>query len=155
MGNIFHEDFRDFILALNKFQVEYIVVGGYSVILHGYSRTTGDLDIWANKTSDNYTKLVSAFNAFGLSIFDMSEKNFLSNPDLDVFSFGRPPVSIDVLTDVKGLVFSECFPHARFQEVDGLRVRVIEYRDLVKAKKASGRPKDLDDLENLDNNQKK
>ncbi len=149
MRNIFHEDFRDFILALNKNEVEYIVVGGYSVILHGYSRTTGDLDIWVNKTSVNYKKLVSAFNAFGLSIFDMTEKNFLSNPDIDVFSFGRPPVSIDILTDVKGLEFTECFNHASFRSVDGLQVYLIEYRDLIKTKKASGRSKDLDDLENL------
>ena len=151
MGNIFHEDFHDFILALNKCEVEYVVVGGYSVILHGYSRTTGDLDIWVNKTQDNYRKLVSAFNSFGLATFDMTETNFLSNPNIDVFSFGRPPVSIDILTDVKGLVFSECFRKATFMEIDNLKVRVIEYRDLITAKKASARPKDLDDLENLEN----
>ena len=149
MGNIFHNDFRDFILALNKCEVEYIVVGGYSVILHGYSRTTGDLDIWVNKTNTNYKKLVTAFSRFGLAIFDMTEENFLSNPNIDVFSFGKPPVSIDIITDVKGLEFDACFPNATFVEVDKLKVRLIEYRDLVKAKKASGRPKDLDDLENL------
>lgn len=149
MGNIFHNDFRDFILELNKFEVEYMVVGGYSVILHGYSRTTGDLDIWVNKTNANYKKLVKAFSGFGLAIFDMTEENFLSNPNIDVFSFGKPPVSIDILTDVKGLEFDACFRNASFVEVDKLKVRLIEYRDLIKAKKASGRPKDMDDLENL------
>ena len=54
MGNIFNGDFQDFITALNNNEVEYILVGGYSVILHGYSRTTGDLDIWVNKKSENY-----------------------------------------------------------------------------------------------------
>jgi hypothetical protein len=124
-------------------------VGGYSVILHGYSRTTGDLDIWVNKTKENYMKLVSAFKEFGMSVFDMTEKNFLSNPVLDVFSFGRPPVSIDILTQVKGLEFPECFTNASFMKVDNLQVRVIDYRDLKKAKQASARPKDIDDLENL------
>ena len=149
MGNIFHNDFRDFILELNKCEVEYMVVGGYSVILHGYSRTTGDLDIWVNKTNTNYKKLVKAFSGFGLAIFDMTKENFISNPNIDVFSFGKPPVSIDILTDVKGLQFDACFQNASFVEVDKLKVRLIEYRDLIKAKKASGRPKDLDDLENL------
>lgn len=61
MGNIFNNDFRDFINALNHYEVKYILVGGYSVILHGYSRTTGDLDIWVNKTIENYERLKSAF----------------------------------------------------------------------------------------------
>ena len=149
MGNIFHEDFQDFIVALNKNEVEYIVVGGYSVILHGYSRTTGDLDVWVNKTVDNYHRLVLAFQSFGLAIFDMNEDNFLSNPEIDVFSFGRPPVSIDILTEVRGLEFPASYQNAVFMDVDGLSVRVIDLRDLKDAKKASGRPKDLDDLENL------
>lgn len=149
MGNIFHEDFRDFIIALNKYDVDYILVGGYSVILHGYLRTTGDLDVWVNKNAANYKKLVSSFNEFGLSIFDMTENNFLSNPDINVFSFGRPPVSIDILTEVKGLDFTECFKNASFTKVDNLKIRALDYRDLIKAKKASGRPRDLDDLENL------
>ena len=50
MGNIFNKDFRDFIAALNKNEVRYILVGGYSVILHGYSRTTGDMDFWVDRT---------------------------------------------------------------------------------------------------------
>lgn len=61
MGNIFNSDFRDFISALNNNTVDYILVGGYSVILHGYLRTTGDLDIWVNKKKKNYAKLVKAF----------------------------------------------------------------------------------------------
>jgi predicted nucleotidyltransferase len=150
MGNIFHKLFEDFIKALNKNEVEYMVVGGYSVILYGYSRTTGDLDIWVNKTPSNYKKLVAAFNEFGLPVFDMTEENFLSNPAFDVFSFGRAPVSVDILTHVKGLEFHESFEHAKFLNVEGIEVRLIDFRDLILAKKAAGRHKDLDDLENLE-----
>jgi len=53
MGNIFNEDFRDFIDALNKAEVKYILVGGFSVILHGYSRTTSDMDIWVERNLEN------------------------------------------------------------------------------------------------------
>ncbi len=150
MGNIFHETFEDFIIALNKNDVEYIIVGGYSVILHGYSRTTGDLDVWVNKTAANYQKLSAAFAAFKLPVFDMTEANFLSNPLFDVFSFGRAPISIDILTQVKGLDFAESFEHAKFIKVEGIEVRLIDFRDLIQAKKASGRYKDLDDLDNLE-----
>ncbi|SHL65976.1 hypothetical protein SAMN05444266_104307 [Chitinophaga jiangningensis] len=66
MGVIFNDDFRDFIQALNNHNVEYILVGGYAVILHGYRRVTGDMDIWVNRTKENYLKLAEAFMEFGL-----------------------------------------------------------------------------------------
>jgi predicted nucleotidyltransferase len=64
--NIFNNDFKDFILYLNQYVVEYIVVGGYAVIIRGYSRSTGDIDIWVNKTEENFIKLQKAIKAFGL-----------------------------------------------------------------------------------------
>jgi predicted nucleotidyltransferase len=64
--NIFNNDFKDFILYLNQYVVEYIVVGGYAVIIRGYSRSTGDIDIWVNKTEENFIKLLKAIKAFGL-----------------------------------------------------------------------------------------
>ena len=89
MGNIFNDDFRDFIRTLNIHNVRYILVGGYSVILHGYSRTTGDMDIWVDKTLDNYQRLRRAFLEFGMPVFDMTEKRFLNDPNVDVFTYGK------------------------------------------------------------------
>ena len=109
MGNIFNPDFRDFLEALRQCQVRYVLVGGYSVILHGYSRTTGDLDIWVEKTPENYARLVQAFHTFGMPTFDMTADNFLNRPEFDVFTFGRPPVAIDVMTSMKGLDFAEAY----------------------------------------------
>jgi len=60
MANIFHEDFRDFLTALNDADVRYILVGGYSVVLHGYSRTTGDMDLWVDRSGENYDRLLTA-----------------------------------------------------------------------------------------------
>ncbi len=61
MGNIFNQDFQEFVRSLNKFEVEYLLVGGYTVVLYGYHRTTGALDIWVNPTEANYSKLNLAF----------------------------------------------------------------------------------------------
>lgn len=149
MNNVFNEDFQDFIQALNNCQVEYILVGGYSVILHGYSRTTGDLDLWINKTPENYFHLVDAFTTFGMPVFVMTEENFLKNPDLNVFTFGRPPRSIDIMTAVKGLQFDESLAASKMVHIENLTVRLIHLSDLLKAKKASGRHKDWNDIENL------
>jgi hypothetical protein len=149
MGNIFNEDFRDFIHQFNKHNVRYVLVGGYSVILHGYSRTTGDMDVWVDRTSENYNKIRSAFIEFGMQVFYMTEGNFLNHPEWEVFTFGTPPSSIDLMIKVKGLDFHECYKNAVFFEDDGLQIRTIHINNLINAKKASGRSKDLDDLENL------
>jgi hypothetical protein len=149
MGNIFNDDFRDFIDCFNKSNVKYILVGGYSVILHGYSRTTGDMDIWVERTWENYKNIEAAFLHFGMPVFDMTEDTFLNNRDLDVFVFGSPPSSIDIMVEVKGLNFDDCYKNAVYFEEDGLMIRTIYITDLINAKKASGRFKDLNDLENL------
>src|SRR5690242_4128654 len=149
MSNIFNDDFHDFINALNQSEVEYILVGGYSVILHGYSRNTGDLDLWVYKTRENYNKLKNAFYSFGMPVFDMTEFNFLNNSQFNVFSFGKPPVSIDIMTEVKGLSFYSAYQSASIIKIENLSVRLINLNDLLKAKKSSGRSKDLDDIENL------
>ncbi len=148
--NIFNEDFQDFIRSLHIAGVRYVLVGGYSVILHGYARTTGDLDIWVEPSLENYQRLTNAFARFGLPVFDMTADKFLATQHYDVFTFGRSPVSIDILTMVKGLEFEPAFALAEWFEIaSDLRVRALRLDDLLQAKKAAGRPKDLDDLENL------
>ncbi|MDP1843263.1 MAG: hypothetical protein Q8K64_07560 [Sediminibacterium sp.] len=149
MGNIFNTDFRDFIAALNHQQVRYILVGGYSVILHGYPRTTGDMDIWVERTEENYVKIKGAFHQFGMPVFDMTLENFLSHPNWDVFTFGTPPVAIDLMVQLKGLDFKSAFEKAVLFEDDGLFIRTIHKNDLIKAKQSANRPKDQDDLANL------
>lgn len=149
MGNIFNEDFRNFITCFNDNNVKYILVGGYSVILHGYSRTTGDMDLWVERTSENYKNIRAAFLQFGMPVFDMTENAFLKNETFDVFTFGKPPSSIDIMVAVKGLDFADCYLNSVYFDEDGLKVRTIYINDLISAKKASGRSKDLNDLENL------
>lgn len=149
MGNIFNSDFRDFITALNKANVEYVLVGGYSVILYGYARTTGDLDIWAKPTSENFEKLKTAFSIFRMPMFDLTISKFLDTANFDVFSFGRPPISIEILTLVKGLEFDSAFAESRIFSEEGLDVRCIQFQHLIQAKKASGRNRDLNDIEQL------
>jgi predicted nucleotidyltransferase len=142
-------DFQDFIRCFNDSHVEYIVVGGYAVIYYGANRTTGDLDIWVRRSEENYLKITRAFLQFGMPVFDMTRDNFLLNDRMDVFSFGVPPVSIDILTNLKGLSFDKAFDHAVYSVWDSVSVRVLNLQDLIKAKAAAGRYKDLDDIANI------
>lgn len=155
MSNIFQEDFRDFIKALNKSNVRYIMVGGMAVILHGHPRVTGDMDIWVERSEENYKKLANAFYQFQMPLFDMSLQKFLNVNENDVFSFGRNPVGIDIMTEVKGLIFEDAYNLSALINDDGLPIRIINLNDLIKAKKASGRLKDLDDINQLQKIKKK
>lgn len=151
--DIFNSDFRDFILSLNQHRVDYILVGGYAVILRGYSRSTGDMDIWVNRTEENYHRLKSAITNFGLPSQAIPKEHFFSD-DYDVFQFGRPPFAIEVLTQLKGEVsFNEAYSLSTIENADGFPVRVIHLKHLIEAKKAAGRYKDLNDIENLPENE--
>jgi hypothetical protein len=154
MPDYFNEDFRDFIKSLNSNDVEYILVGGMAVILHGYVRTTGDMDVWVKKTGENYKKIVKAFQEFRMPVFDMSRENFLSD-DFDVWMFGVEPVKIELMTAVKGLEFEEAYKHSQIHNEDGMPVRYLHINSLIDAKKAAGRYKDLDDISQLQKKKKK
>jgi hypothetical protein len=147
--NILNEDFQDFIKALNSEKVRYILVGGYSVIVYGYHRTTGDMDIWVEPSHNNYNLLIKSFSKFGFPTNAITIENFLNTQDQDVFTFGRPPMAIDILTKVKGLEFTESYDLSEIYTINDIPVRVIHLNHLKQAKKAAGRYKDLDDLNNL------
>jgi hypothetical protein len=149
MGNIFNPDFQEFLLALNKNEVNYVLVGGYSVIYHGFPRTTGDLDIFVEVSIINYEKLVQAFEQFQMPLFDMSEDSFLHQSQINVYTFGRPPVCIEILKEISGFTFDEIYNNALNTVFEEIPMKVIHINDLRRNKKISGRAKDLNDLENL------
>ena len=124
-------------------------MGGFAVILHGYARTTGDMDIWVERIPVNYRRIKKAFLQFGMPVFDMTENNFLSHPNWEVFTFGIPPVAIDLMVTDKELEFEACFTHSKLFEDEGLKMRTISLNNLLLAKKNAGRAKDINDIENL------
>jgi hypothetical protein len=149
MSNNLNDDFKDFLSALNEAEVSYILVGGYAVIFHGYNRTTGDLDIWVHATKENYQKLLKAFSIFGLSPFDMTLERFLNTKENEVFTFGRPPVCIEILTKISGLEFDSTYSHAIRTDFYGVWANIIDLRNLKINKSSTDRFKDKSDLEHL------
>lgn len=149
MGNIFNSDFQEFLLALNKNEVNYVLVGGYSVIYHGFPRTTGDIDIFVEVSKNNYDKLAQAFEQFQMPLFDMTEESFLHQAHINVYTFGRPPVCIEILKEISGFTFQEIYNNALNTVFEEIPMKVIHINDLKRNKKLSGRAKDLNDLENL------
>ncbi|MDA3885490.1 MAG: nucleotidyltransferase [Candidatus Delongbacteria bacterium] len=134
---------------LNSHGVKYLLIGGYAVGYYGYPRATADMDIWVNvNDEDNFIKLISALNEFGISIDP--KDNILFKEKGQMIRIGFPPVRIEVLSDISGVEFSECFKNKKIIELDGVEVTIISKKDLIKNKKKSARYKDLDDVENLE-----
>ena len=140
-------DFKDFLRLLNANEVEYLLVGGYAVAYHGYPRATGDLDIWVAMDPANARRMMVVLDAFGFG-GQFSDETPLLEPD-NIIRMGYPPVRIEVLTSVSGVNFEDCKAKAVIAEVDGVRTSIISCEDLKANKKAAGRPKDMDDLQNL------
>jgi predicted nucleotidyltransferase len=143
---MFDPSFIEFLVLLNKYKVEYLLIGGIAVNLYGYSRTTGDMDIWINSTNENGEKLVKAVDEFGYDATELAEKNF---EELDVFFLGEPPFRIDILNKMQGLKFPASFEKRKIVEHEGVKIDLLSLEDLKVNKLLSGRHKDLDDLENL------
>ena len=146
MANLFNKDFQDFIQVLNKNEVKYILVGGYAVILHGYIRSTADMDIWVNKTAVNYRKLRKALKEFGAPSFSQNE--FLGD-EFNVWGIGREPNRIEIMNEVKGLTFDIAYQESAIYQQENLNIRFINFKNLLDAKNAAGRFKDKNDIEQL------
>jgi hypothetical protein len=134
---------------LNEEQVEYLIVGGYAVIYHGHPRTTADIDLWFADDAANLQKLRLALHRFGFS------KAILVDPLFDsttrIVSFGIAPFRVDLFARIEGVRFEDAFSRREMVDVGDFNVPMISLRDLRAAKEASGRPKDLADLEVLPN----
>ena len=144
---MFSQDFREFIELLIKNKAEYLIVGGYAVGIHGHPRYTGDLDIWLNATAPNAERILQSVNEFGFSSFKLTQEDF-TKPG-NVIQLGYPPLRIDLLTEIDGVSFEECFRNRKEVSIDNLTVNFIGYEDLLKNKKESGRPRDIDDIDHL------
>jgi predicted nucleotidyltransferase len=144
----FPVDLREFLKLLNSARVEYLLIGGYAVAYYGYPRATADLDIWVNVSDTNARKLVRILRNFGFDVAELTEELFLKSDR--IVRFGEAPLRIEILTTISGVSFDDCFRRRARVRFDGLQINLISLPDLKKNKAASGRPKDLDDLQRLE-----
>jgi hypothetical protein len=140
-------DFKEFFELLNSEKVDYLLVGGYAVIYYGYSRATGDIDVWMRVSAQNAEAICRALTAFGFAATSIDTQIFLEPHK--VFQIGIPPLRIDLLTSISGVEFDACFQHSSVIDCDGTPIRIISLADLRENKRASGRAKDQADLEYL------
>lgn len=140
-------DFKEFLKLLNAHGVKYLLIGGYAVAYHGYPRATADMDIWIAIHPDNARKLVTALKEFGFNLPSLSQDLFLKEDQ--IVRMGLPPIRIEIATTISGVSFDECYQARITDAIDDIEVSIISLAHLKANKKAAGRHKDLDDLENL------
>lgn len=137
-------DFKEFLRLLGAHEVEYLLIGGYAVGYYGYPRPTGDMDIWIAANDNNARKTVAVLTEFG---FESSVETFR---DKDcVARMGVRPFQIEILASIDGVDFDECYATRIVDTLDGVEVSLINLHYLKINKRASGRLKDLSDIENL------
>ena len=140
-------DFKEFLNLLNSHQVEYLLIGGYAVGYHGYPRATAEMDLWVSIHEQNAERLVTVLKKFGFNVPELSANLFMKTNQ--IVRMGIPPMRIELLTTISGVSFEECYRERIIDEIDGVEVSIINLRHLRINKRASGRHKDLDDLEHL------
>jgi len=140
-------DFKDFLKLLNAHNVEYLLIGGYAVGYYGYPRATVDLDIWIAIHRQNAEKIVAVLKEFGFDPPELSPELFLK--ENQIIRMGVPPLRLEITTHISGVEFNDCYQSRVVDMVDGVEINLISLENLKTNKKASGRYKDLNDLENL------
>lgn len=144
-----NQDYTDFVAALLAAEARFLIVGAHALAAHGVPRATVDLDIWIESNEANAHRVWRALAAFGapLESLKVSEADFLK-PDV-VAQFGLPPNRIDVLTGVSGLEFADAWATRMESDFAGIRAPYLGREALIRNKRASGRTKDLADIEAL------
>ncbi len=145
--DIFNEDFISFWSSLNKHSVKFIMVGGVATNLHGYQRTTDDIDVWIEDTLENRRRLRAALKTYSRIDYFMLERLQII-PGWTNFALNNG-VRLDLMVAIKGLEgysFNECLANASVADIDGIRVPFLHINHLIEAKKAANRPKDQVDI---------
>ena len=141
-------DFVDLLRAFVAAEVRFLVVGAYALALHGRPRATGDLDVWVDATPENASRVMRALAAFGAPLTEVSTDDF-GRVGI-TYQIGVPPGRIDILTELTGLTFAEAWVDRLRRPFGAVEVDFIGRAAFIRNKRATGRPKDLGDIEGME-----
>lgn len=143
-----NEDYKDMLRCLSEENVDFLLVGGYAIAAYGFPRATKDIDLFVGADRENASRVWRALAKFGAPLADVTEGDFATEGV--IFQIGNEPRRIDLITRIDGIVFAAAYANRRMVQVDDLQIPVISVEDLIKNKRASGRPQDLADVEKLE-----
>ena len=141
------KDFKELLELLNKHNVAFMIVGGYALAFHGAPRYTGDIDIYVRADHDNATRIIAALKEFGFGFLGLTTKDF--DTTNKVTQLGVPPVRIDILTSISGVTWNEAILNQCTGVYGDTPVLYLGKKEFITNKRATGRHKDLADIEAL------
>ncbi len=141
-------EFKEFLRSFNDHDVEYLLIGGYAVSYHGYPRATADITVWVACNRSNADRIVEALKAFGFDVPELTPALFLK--EQRVVRMGIAPLRIEISMSVDGVEFEACYRERIVDTIEGMEISIINLEHLKQNKRASGRLKDLADLEYLE-----
>ncbi len=141
-------DFEELLGLFSKHRVRYCIVGAYAVAFHAIPRYTKDMDILVEPSITNGARILRALREFGFGLLRLSAEDFGRTGR--VIQLGHEPVRVDLVTSVDGCTFEQVWKGKAYGSY-GARRRVpfIGFRELIRNKRATGRPLDRIDLEKL------
>ncbi|MFM8974073.1 MAG: DUF6036 family nucleotidyltransferase [Actinomycetota bacterium] len=142
-----NRDFCEFLRSFVNRDVRFLIVGGYALAAHGHPRYTKDLDVWVWADPANSVRVIAALGEFGFGELGLVAEDF--EQDEIVVQLGREPQRIDILTFATGLDFPQAYERRVLIDIGGLSVPFLSIADIRLNKRATGRLRDLADLEDL------
>ncbi|HPG65642.1 MAG TPA: hypothetical protein PLO37_02265 [Candidatus Hydrogenedentes bacterium] len=143
-----NEDYREMLSELSAEKAKFLLVGAYALAAHGYPRATVDLGIWVMPSPENAKAVLRALTRFGAPVSELTQKDL--ETEETVFQIGVAPRRIDIITTASGLRFEDAFRDSVSMDIEGIPVRVPSIDDLIRNKRATGRTRDLADVEALE-----
>ena len=143
----FEKDFLEFISLCNKHKVEYLVIGGYAVAIHGYPRYTKDIDVSIQISAKNAEAMIEVMKDFGFASLNLTSEDFTKVGGF--IQLGYEPLRIDIVNDLDGVSFEKALKNKTVVEYEGVSINFIGYEDLIKNKQHAGRSQDIVDIEKL------
>ncbi len=142
-----NRDFKDILVLFEKYDVEYLIIGGYAVIRYTQPRYTKDLDLWVRPNKENAAKVMRALREFGAPLLEVTEADF-ADTGLQ-YMIGLAPCAIDFLTSISGLDFNEAWDSKNEFITAACRLFYVSPHHLIVSKRAVGRLQDLADIEEI------
>jgi hypothetical protein len=152
--DLFYQPHREILSQMLEFKIRFLLIGGYAVNYHGYSRPTSDLDLWLDPSEENKTKFISMLENYE---YDTQGIDYIRSIDFskpEVFCIGEPPVRTDFLTKVSILSFDEAYSEKITGDIEGMQIPVLQINHLILTKISNNRIKDKLDIEELQKIQK-
>jgi len=140
--------FVEMLSALSDANAEFLIVGAHAVAAHGHYRATKDIDIWINPSPENVVRVWDALREFGAPLHQLSPADLMTPGT--IYQIGVDPIRIDLLTAVEPLAFAEAWANRAIVTVDSQPWPFLGREDLIRSKRAAGRPHDLKDIEALE-----